>query len=273
MSSQKSSPAIGGSPVQGIRLVQQFVRRTSGLDFNATSRPGHLIQYVVAGRVHEECNGRHYDLGPGSIIWYHEDELVRGIVQRAPWTFYSINFLAPTLPPPAFENRLFTEQRHLKPRFAELLTVWEATELPAVVREFRTHAILLQILAALTAKAPTHIAMDPVTKLWWDVETECRRDLRQHLMLPDLAKLTGRSPATISRSCFAAVGMPPMKRLKQVRMSLAHGLVRQSSLAIKEIADQLGYARVHEFSRDYRKAFSLSPTHDRRQTTHCHLLT
>jgi transcriptional regulator GlxA family with amidase domain len=47
-------------------------------------------------------------------------------------------------------------------------------------------------------------------------------------------------------------------------MSLARGLVRHSELGIGEIARQVGYSRVHEFSRDYRKHFALAPTADRR---------
>ena len=54
-----------------------------------------------------------------------------------------------------------------------------------------------------------------------------------------------------------------MKRVKQIRMSLAWGLVMFSDLRMTDIAERVGYARVHEFSRDYRRAYGRSPTHDR----------
>ena len=61
----------------------------------------------------------------------------------------------------------------------------------------------------------------------------------------------------------AAVGLPPMKRLKQIRLSLARGLVHYSDLNMTEIALRVGYGRVHEFSRDYRLAHGRPPTADR----------
>jgi transcriptional regulator GlxA family with amidase domain len=54
-----------------------------------------------------------------------------------------------------------------------------------------------------------------------------------------------------------------MKRLKQIRLSLARGLVQHSDLNMTEISQRVGYARVHEFSRDYRKAHGRPPTAER----------
>jgi transcriptional regulator GlxA family with amidase domain len=54
-----------------------------------------------------------------------------------------------------------------------------------------------------------------------------------------------------------------MRRLKQLRLDVARGLVQKSSQSLSAIAQQVGYGRVHEFSRDYHKLFSLAPSHDR----------
>ena len=270
MSQKSSQPhpspaAVGHSPITGILLATRFERPAAGATFQATSLPGHLLHLVIRGRVRQECNGRQYELRPGAVMWYHEDELVRGVVLEAPWTFYSINFLAPTLPPPEFDQRLFPNQARLQPLFEALRRAWVATDLPAPGREFRVHAALLQILGALPTRRRQVVHIDPGSQLWWELETACRRDLRRPITLAGLADLAQRSPATVRRSCLQAVGLPPLKRLKQVRLSLARGLVRQSQLPMKEIADRIGYPRIHEFSRDYRKHFGLPPTHDRQR--------
>jgi transcriptional regulator GlxA family with amidase domain len=101
------------------------------------------------------------------------------------------------------------------------------------------------------------------SKLWWEAEEWLRANIQRPISLDDLCAQTGRSPNTIARACRAAVGLAPMKRLKQIRLSLARGLVRHSTLNITEIALRVGYARVHEFSRDYRKAFGVPPTAER----------
>ena len=56
-----------------------------------------------------------------------------------------------------------------------------------------------------------------------------------------------------------------MKRVKQLRLSQARGMLQFSQLSISEIAYDVGYERVQEFSRDYRKHFGCTPTEARRE--------
>ena len=99
--------------------------------------------------------------------------------------------------------------------------------------------------------------------LWWKLESQLRQDLAQPVTLDQLCQRSGKSPASISRACAAAVGLSPMKRWKQVRLGVARGLVQRTDLMFKEIASRVGYPRIHEFSRDYKHAFSITPTQDR----------
>lgn len=256
-------PTIGASPIQGVLYAAILEPRKKGESFEATSLPGHLLHLVISGRVHQECNGRGYTLKPGSVMWYHEDELVRGRVLESPWRFYTVNFIAPALPPPGFETRLFDNRACLRPFFKSLHDAWNDPRLPSAIREFKVHATLLQILTGLTTLSRQAVRMDPRARLWWELETQLRRDLAQPVDLKMMSRVTKRSQATIARSCFHAVGMPPLRRIKQIRMSLARGLVKHSGATITEVAERVGYPRVHEFSRDYRKHFKIPPTSDR----------
>ncbi|RYH20862.1 MAG: helix-turn-helix domain-containing protein [Alcaligenaceae bacterium] len=78
-----------------------------------------------------------------------------------------------------------------------------------------------------------------------------------------MERLTYSSTSTITRACHLAVGLPPMKRIKQIRMSMAQGLVRRSKLTMNEISQRVGYRRLNEFSRDYKTHFGLSPSQDK----------
>lgn len=259
-------PPVGGSPIQNVLLVGRIEKRVKGYTFQATSLPGHLLHLVLSGRVRQQCNGRAYELRPGAVMWYHEDEWVTGTAFEVPWVFYTVNFIAPCLPPPSFESRLlFPRLAEVRPAFEALYRDWHDSSLPAPAREFRVQAALLRILAALQAhvRGDQHVRMDPRARLWWEIETRARQQLDQPVSLPLMEEWTGASAATIARSCRHAVGVPPMKRVKTIRMSLARGLVRSSELSMKEIAERLGYDRVHEFSRDYRKYHGLPATEDR----------
>ncbi|QYM78206.1 AraC family transcriptional regulator [Horticoccus luteus] len=253
--------AIGPPPVESIRLVERFERAAPGFAFTATSLPGHLLHLVVAGEVEQSCNGRRQHLTPGALVWYHEDEWVEGRVLRAPWIYYSVNFFAPTLSPPDFAARVRPAQQSLAAIFAALHAAWRQPA--SVERNHLCHAHLLTLLAAaaLDPSAPPPPAGQ--SRLWWEIEAWARQHLDRPCSLEALCAAFHRSPNTVSRACREAVGLPPMKRLKQIRLSLARGLVQHSDLTMTAIASRIGYARVHEFSRDYRKAFGHPPTADR----------
>ena len=230
--------------------------------YTSTSLPGHLIHLVMKGRVEQTSNGRRQLLEPGTIVWYHEDEWVESCVVRAPWTFYSVNFTAKGLTPPNFESRLLPGRQKLEPIFRQLLTAWRSA--PSWRRTCVCQSHLLALIAAIDSPSSDRAVLVPESKLWWEAESWARSHIHQHICLADLCAETGRSANTIARACHAAVGMAPMKRLKQIRLSFAQGLVHFSSFNMTEIAQRIGYARVHEFSRDYRKAYGAPPTAQRR---------
>lgn len=256
-----SPTAVGPSPVESIRLVERYERREPGFAFTATSLPGHLIHLVVAGEVEQTCNGRRQRLAPGSVVWYHEDEWVEGRVLRAPWIYYSVNFSAPILLPPDFDQRLLPGRAGLRPEFERLRRAWQAAA--SWERDCRCQSHLLALIAGVGAHPADRPAATAVGKLWWDIEAWARLHIDRPRSLGELCAAFHRSPNTVARACRAAVGQPPMKRLKQIRLSLARGLVRHSELNMTEISARVGYARVHEFSRDFRKAHGVSPTADR----------
>lgn len=254
-------PAAGPSPVESIRLVERFERPERDFEFTATSLPGHLIHLVVAGSVEQTCNGRRQQLAPGTVVWYHEDEWVEGRVLHAPWIYYSVNFAAPTLSPPDFEQRLTPGRAVLEKTFTALLAAWRGE--PSWQRDCLCQAHLLALIAGIDAHGGNRPPATPAGKLWWEVESWARQHIDRALTLDELCAHSGRSPNTLARACREAVGMAPMKRLKQIRLSLARGLVRSSELNMTEIALRVGYSRVHEFSRDYRKTYGVPPTADR----------
>lgn len=254
-------PASGASPIDSIRLVAQFTYEGSAQSFQATSLPGHLLHLVLSGEVEQTCNGRQQRLTPGCVVWYHEDEWVEGRVIRAPWIYYTVNFAAPTLAPPDFDKRLITDQLHLQNTFAALHDDWQRP--PSRERDFHCQAHLLKLLAAINPHLGQSASVTSHGRLWWEVETWARQHIDRAVTLGELCAQFHRSPNTLARACVEAVGITPMKRLKQIRLSLARGLVHYSEFTMSEIALRVGYARVHEFSRDYRKAYQLPPSRDR----------
>ncbi len=252
------SPSPIGPPViTSIRLVERYRRGLAGKSFTTSSLPGHLIHLVVAGRAEQTSNGRRQTLSPGTLVWYHEDEWVEGRVLKAPWIFYSVNFTAPALAPPDFETRFRRGCQHLGTLFERLREAWHGPD--SSRRAFLCQSRLLALLGALEASAPAAESPASPAGPWWEIEAWARRNIGGTVSLADICDQFRLSPKTVERACHAALGQPPMKRVKSIRLSLARGLARFSELSMTEIATRVGYARVHEFSRDYRKAFGLAP--------------
>jgi len=264
MSDTSSYPPIEGGLIQSITLVDRLTRPKPA-SYLASSLPGHLVQFMVEGEAEQTANGRRQHLTPGSVVWYHENEVVEGRILKTPWTFYTVNFLAMRLPPPPFDRRVWTPDPSVEDQFQSLLDDWRAADLSPMVRHIRAFASLLNLLLKLTPEAEANCRVETETHLWWDIESRLREDLGRAIDLDLLQSLSGRGRHAIIDACRRAVGVSPMKRVKEIRLSYARGLVLHSRLPMTEIAMSIGYSRVQELSRDYRKAFGRTPSEDRRR--------
>jgi AraC-like DNA-binding protein len=262
MKTLPKNPPIEGTLIQAVALVDRLTRPTASR-FHAPSLPGHLIHLVVEGEVEQEVSGQLQHLSPGTAVWYHENETVQGRILKAPWTIYTVNFMAARLPPPPFERRVWKAGPSLEDRFRDLLIAWRDESVPPITRHIRVFSRLLELLLeAMPMVSPAH-RMDMGTHLWWDIEAQLREDLSRPIDLRFLQSLTHRSRHAILRACHMAVGVSPMKRVKEIRLSYARGLVLYSQLPMTEIALRVGYSRVQELSRDYHQKYGRTPTEDR----------
>jgi len=85
------------------------------------------------------------------------------------------------------------------------------------------------------------------------------RWLRPH----DLAKAAGLSPDYFSRVFHYTHDVSPRQWLLRQRLSYAVVLLQETPLRVGEIAERLGYANIHLFSRQFSACFGRSPTHFR----------
>ena len=194
MKPQVQYPPIEGSLIQRVALVDRLVRPTPG-SFCAPSLPGHLIHWVAQGEVEQEVNGQQQRLLPGTAVWYHENESVRGRILKTPWIYYTVNFTAVRLPPPPFDQRVWVAGAAMEHRFQALLDAWQDTQSPPIARHLRVCSRLLELLLdTMPAVDPTH-GMDVSTHLWWELEARLREDLGREIDLKLLQSLSGPKPA------------------------------------------------------------------------------
>ncbi|MBM3858391.1 MAG: AraC family transcriptional regulator [Verrucomicrobia bacterium] len=259
---ERATDAGLDTPVQRLILVDE-IERTQTVRFQSQSLPGHLLHIVTAGTVSQWSEGRAEAFGPNAVVWYHENEPVRGEILRAPWRFITINFHAPTLPPPPDDRRVLRADATTLRLGRRLLSLWRNHSMPPLERQFHCHRVLLELLHHLLSRDNLKMAPQLGAKLWWRIEKQLRSRLEEPITLADVQRLSGSSARSVACACKAATGLSPMKRLREIRLGYARGLVQHTDLPITEIAYRVGYARPQEFSRDYHRRFDVTPRGDR----------
>ncbi len=263
MPDARNIPSVPGPIIEEVVLVD-FLRFEERCEFQSASETGHLIHLITEGRTEQTSSGIVERCGRGDTVWYHENELTEGEIAEAPFSFFTVNFKASVLPPPLPEQRVRKTGKAALRCMEDLLETWRSTKLPPTLRHLRLHALLLELVLELLSEPALAHRVDRPTLIWWTIENRVRLDLGRPYDMETIARMAGCSRRTVVRACHRALGMPPMKRIKQLRLSYARSLVQHSTLRISEIAQRVGYERVHELSRDYRQHFEVTATGDRR---------
>lgn len=89
-----------------------------------------------------------------------------------------------------------------------------------------------------------------------------KRNYRQAFTVETLARHSDMSPSAFHRKFKSAVQMGPLQCQKQLRLTEARRLLLDGTLSVTDVAVQVGYESVSQFSREYRREFGSPPRQD-----------
>ena len=89
---------------------------------------------------------------------------------------------------------------------------------------------------------------------------------QQEIYLDDLAKRAGMSRSSLGRHFHAALGVPPIIYLRDLRLRHAAELLLKTDLPLKEIAYQSGFSRMSYFFKSFKDCYGVAPLEYRRQS-------
>lgn len=145
----------------------------------------------------------------------------------------------------------------------DLALVEELSAMVAVVREApeselpRVLAELVRLLAILTTRDAQEDHIDPQRHL---IDRACQRLSTDHRVdLDDLARELGLSYERFRKIFRERMGVSPGEYRIRRRIDRARALLQQRSLAIKAIANELGYPNPYAFSAQFKTAVGESP--------------
>jgi transcriptional regulator GlxA family with amidase domain len=91
-----------------------------------------------------------------------------------------------------------------------------------------------------------------------------QQNLADALNIDKLAKLAGLSIRQFERKFHKAYLVSPRAYHVRMRVAAASDLLKDTDLRPSEIADRTGFYDASDFSRQFRRAMKMSPTHFRR---------
>lgn len=243
--------------------------RFRGLATRPHSHPEYEIGVVRAGRRLVRWRGRELQVGEGSVIVFHPDEVHAGAPLDSEGSTYCAFLIAPGL--------------------VESITGWQSPigasggPLPSadgpVIRDLGLARLLLAAHAdlasdpvcnagarlrdALAALGPYLRPADrPARPVEHTAVGEVRRYLQAHyrtrIRLATLARLTGLSTFHLIRVFREATGIPPYTYLEQIRVNRAAALLR-SGCPVSSVAFQTGFADQSHLTRFFKRFVGVTP--------------
>ncbi|MFH1970322.1 MAG: AraC family transcriptional regulator [Verrucomicrobiota bacterium] len=243
-------------PVETITGFWRFVRKPH-FHWHGRSLPGHVVQLVVSGSYRLVTDGRAYDIRKGHVTCYHGPEDIEWVDNDAEVVLFSIGFLAPQIEPPPLDMRVIRSTAAIRRSFYKLQKASLVTE--GKQRALGMHAALLDILYQINSLR-VHVPQAGQSHApWWAIESQLREQKLFRPTLHGLSALAGRSTASVVRLCRRATGLSPLQRVRAIRMEESRALLMCSDLNVSQVAEYLGYSRVHELSRDFKRYFGVPP--------------
>jgi AraC-like DNA-binding protein len=129
---------------------------------------------------------------------------------------------------------------------------------PAYEREILYRVLTGPQGALLREVATPESAMSRVSK----AIRRIRRDLNKELRIATLADEAKMSVSAFHRQFKAVTALSPLQFQKRIRLLQARGLLVSGGLSVTAAAFKVGYESTTQFSREYSRAFGLSPYKD-----------
>ncbi len=169
-----------------------------------------------------------------------------------------------------FPNSLFVDRMFdfSPPRFSSAGGVSTLDMTLALIGHFETQRLAQRVAEILTYDAPMAGWMPQsiprsVPQAVRDAVAMMQSDLSRRKSISEIAAALNLPIWKLNRLFNRYLHAPPKSYLTRLRLTKARDMLRNTTLAVGEIASECGYDNADAFSRAYRTQFGTSPTLDR----------
>lgn len=146
--------------------------------------------------------------------------------------------------------------------FERLLIVRRRSPTPFDLTAFGLTAQLLGLVIAgwqAAGSTPRPASLATPEDKWTRLVRYMSRHLGEKLGRDELAALVHLHPVSFSRAFREAVGQPPMRLLRELRLSAARQMLETTDDTLETIAERSGFEEAAYFSRVFHERFGLPP--------------
>lgn len=237
-----------------------------GETWNFPPLPTYVMWLVKRGVVDVRLDGKLFRVNAGEVCLYpHVEKRFITVCEDAEWltlgleaTLYgSIDLLAPLTPAlwcPTNSNML-----------CEWLEMLVETERASHWEDIIIHNSLSRVIVGWCWKelggGLEQVAQELLSPWLRQVLEAMRREL--HLGVSEHIANSGYSPAQFRRHFKQAMGCSPQEYLTRIRLEHARHLLMAASRPVSEVAGEAGFANLEHFTRQFKKAYGMTPSHFR----------
>lgn len=231
--------------------------------------------YVDKGILEVMADTKHYVLNAGQMIFHKPNEFhslwANGEV--AP-NVVVVSFVSYSEAMKIFNKKILQlniEQKELYKRFIKIAReqlnknheLMEKNPVIEQLLKINLEAFLLELIQnqdekKLPESLPTKERMEK--DIVDHIIEYINRYSNENLCLQDIADYTNLSTSYIKTLFKRRMNISLMRYYRQIRIEKAKNLMRESSMSFTEIADELGYASVHYFSKQFKDITGMTPT-------------
>ena len=229
--------------------------------FPGGTNPMPELLYVEHGSLHSVADGRELHLQQGDLIIYgpnqwHMQYADTDISPRCLRIFFDMQGDLKAL-----QNRKFTAEGVTEQIIRLLLQEQERTE-------SYTDEMILALLNQLILLLMRQVAGKPlpVSRMQGEHRIIHRsllfvsNHVWEDLSVPFVAHHVDMSPSYLTALFHKHLGISPGEYIRRVKLQESKHLIRENKLNFTEIAAELQYSTVHQFSRQFKEKFGMTPS-------------
>ncbi len=227
----------------------------AGFFFPGGSTKRARLIYVVSGSIHCICGGVHSRICQGGLVLHAPNQwhMHYADIGTAP-TLLTLETESDACPSAIF-SPLPPQARSTAEKILEELQQSDdfSKEMTALLTK---QLLVLLRRAGIPAAAAPHKEQQLLCR----AQKVICAHARQRLNVPLAAEMTGVSPSYLTALFHKHFSISPGEYIRRVKLQASKEMIREGALNFTQIAQALEYSTVHQFSRQFKEKFGITPT-------------